>query len=178
MNIFQHVYSWLFGKGSSQATYDFYMPAERLIYRYFNGRQVVHADPLVLYRKIMDKGPDLAVDIQVANSPSKDAVLAHSKVLEKVREIFDLPVTDPFAMDKGGLSEVEHFHLLDHFMGYADNVKKNSSRFVISAKPLAAASPVTSDASPPISSSSDSGCTVTDQPTETPTPSALESASL
>lgn len=100
--------------------FDIYRPKERLIYTYWNGRETVQADPLTLYKKMMQVGPELSIDIKVANSESKDANKAHDGVIRKIRGIFNtLP------MESGGLSEIETCELLDHFLVFCETVKKN-----------------------------------------------------
>lgn len=153
---------------------DYYTPAERNIYRYYNGQSEVAADPMVLYKRLSRVGKALAIDLKVANAPVKDATLAHERAMQSIREIFDLK---PYA--EGGLTETEALQLLDHFWFYCDSIKKKSSTGPISVTGTSPTSPPSSEGSPLTRNSSDSGSTEGDRTTETPTPppSAPESPS-
>ena len=96
---------------------------DMLIYSYESSPGVfIHADPIVLYRRVMTKGPDLGVDIQVASSPSKDAAKAKQNLLKNIRLIFGVKEWD----GKEGMTEVRTTDLLDDFLIFCENVKKNS----------------------------------------------------
>lgn len=100
---------------------DAYRPDQRHIYHYWNGSEMIKADPLCLFRAVMDVETELEIDIRVSRSPSKDARKAHEAVLSKIRQVFSVK-----SLENGGLTEVETIGLLDHFMGYCGWVKKNS----------------------------------------------------
>lgn len=172
---------WLnpFGSKMPRSKYDLYCPRHRYIYGYFDGKDVVMADPMVLYKKVMARGPDIAVHMKVAASRSKDAAKAHESMLRNIREVF---VIKPF--DEGGLTESETVELLEHFMAYCEDVKKNSNQLSTS---LGGTSPFTgtvssaspeesSSGDPPTKNSSDSGSTENACSTESPPPSPSESA--
>lgn len=99
-----------------------YHPGERVIYSYFDGEKTVGADPAVLHTRVMDVGPDLDVDIQLSQSPSKDAKLGHQQMLKKIRGIFNVK-----PWEEGGLTETETVNLLNHFLAFCGWVKKNTS---------------------------------------------------
>lgn len=105
--------------------YDLYLPSERRIYSFFDGYKTLHADPMVLYKRIMDVGPELSVMVKVANSAHKDARSEYDKLITRLREIFNLKTPDAFAMDKGGLNEEAVMELFDHFMTYIGLQKKS-----------------------------------------------------
>lgn len=115
------MFQWLRRWFQQDEKYDLYYPKERRIYAYFDGRQMRHADPIVLYRRMADIGPELNVDLNVATSPSKDAGHAQKELVVKICSIFDVK---PFGSE-GGLTEVELLDLLNHFMTYVGMVKKN-----------------------------------------------------
>lgn len=153
--MFRRLYFWLF-----KDRYDYYHPGERKLYKYFNGKEMVTEDPMVLYKKIMDVGPELDVDWKLAMSISKDARLGHNKLVEKVRKVFAIP-----PLKEGGLTETETVDLLFHFMIYTGMIKKNSQTV---ATPATAPSPST-ESSPAgesaTTNTSDSGSTATDTET-------------
>lgn len=168
--MFSRFWSWLvsfFRKTPAliQESYDVYLPQDREIYSYFDGEKVVRVDPMPIYKKIMAIGPELSVDIKVARSPMKDAQKAHGAAVRKIREVFSIK-----EFDKGGLTEQESMDLLDHFLDYADSIKKNSSTSVISppetslptSVPLPDLSGVGSVPNQPTTNTSDSGSTVSE----------------
>lgn len=165
-------FSWLFSLFSSRSQTDIYKPGERLIYRYSNGQKTITADPLTLYKRVMDVGPYLSIDMKVAQSISKDAGKAHNEMILRVRGIFNV---EP--LEKGGLTELETLQLLDHFLEYCERIKKNSRQFVTSST-SSAVSPITSEkASLPMSNSSDSGSTANAPSTDVPLSSLMEQES-
>ena len=146
------------------ASDDVYSPRERLIYSYSDGTQVVRADPLTLWKRMMEVGPELSIDMRVAHSPSKDAVKAHGSALEKIRRIFAVR-----SWEEGGLSQLETFELLNHFMEWVGEQKKNGSSAPTSAAATWAPSAPSSDANPPTPSSSGSISTDDGPSTSEPT---------
>lgn len=119
------ILSWIKSWWRSKDRFDIYKPRHRLIYSYWDGSRIVHVDPMTLYKKVMAKGPEISIAIKIANSPSKSAPQGHEDVLKNVRDIFEVVPWDP---KKGtGLTESEAFELLDHFLSYCDNVKKNTN---------------------------------------------------
>lgn len=155
----------LFGLGEFRT--DVYHPRDRMIYCYFDGQQEVAADPLLLYRSMMDVGPELSINIKVANSPMKDAGAAHVKMLEQIRGIFGVR---PYEQGKGGLTEHETVSLLDHFLLYCSSIKKNMKPSVTSSVSPAAASADSPAAPPPTPSISDSGSIAAGLSTAPPPP--------
>ncbi len=105
-------------------------PEETGIYSYWNGERVIKADPLVLYKRVMAVGPELSIDMKVALSISKDAPVKQAEVAKRIRELFlVLPLHNEFELEhpdgRKTLTDTQVFELLDSFMGYCDNVKKN-----------------------------------------------------
>lgn len=105
-----------------------FSPRQRLIYRYFDGKREVWADPVALFKRVAAAGPELLIDLKVSQSASKDAEAAYVNALAKVREIFHLPppVSDA-EVGEAALSSVEVVELFNHFMAYCGDVKKNSA---------------------------------------------------
>jgi hypothetical protein len=136
-----------------QEKLDVYKPTERLLYSYFDGTKMVKADPLVLYKKMMDIGPELSINIKISSSPMKEAGKAYADMVEQIRGIFGIKI-----LEEGGLTELETAALLDHFLVYCDTVKKNS-RFSPISSTSSEAAPVSSVDDQPTPSFSDSGST-------------------
>lgn len=171
MSFFGKIGSFLRNLAPDAERPDVYHPRERLIYYYWNGAKHVAADPIALYKRMMAQGPELSIDIKVANSASKDAGKAHDALVGRIRTIFDLkPLTD------GGLSELESAQLLDHFLVYCERLKKNSSPSPTSST-TTADSPTSSPTVPPTSNSSVSGSTANGPSTDGPGPSPMASGS-
>jgi len=172
--MFSKLLGWLRSllvKNTPTSPVDVYDVKERLIYSYFDGQKLVRVDPLVYYRRVMDKGPELDLDIKLANSPSKASEKGRLGVLTKIRSIFGVK---PF--EEGGLTESETTDLLDHFLLYCESLKKNSNPTPIpptaTSAPTASSSPVPS----PTPNTSDSGSTATVSSTEPLVPLSSPSA--
>lgn len=149
------MFSWLvslFGK-KPKDDFNVYKEKERLIYTYWDGEKVNKADPMVLYRKLVAKGPELEADMLAAKTTSKFAVEGHMRMIATLRGVF---AVKPF--EEGGLTEQETLSLYDHFMDYCGVVKKNGSPSSTSAPET---SPATSPATPP----SSEGSSAPSQPT-------------
>ena len=101
--------------------YAMYSPKQREIYSYFNGDKVVRADPMPLFKSVMDQFSELSIDFKVAASPHKDAAKAWDNAVARVRTIFGIKT-----LDEGGLTERETVDLYNHFWDFMDSVKKNS----------------------------------------------------
>ena len=142
-NMFHRIFSWLF---SSHDPYNLYHPKETLIYKFWDGGKVIHADPMVLYGRLMDKGPELAIDYSVSVSTMKDAGDCRKKFLTKIRNIFNIkPPSEENPLDcSETLTEIGLENLLVHFMEFCETLKKNSQ-----PSPIASTIPL-----PPFASSS------------------------
>lgn len=161
------IWRWLWG-GPSEEPFDLYRPRERLIYRYFDGKRVVDADPMELFRRQADVGPELSAHIKGAFSPLKTAPQEYQWMLEKIRTIFGVA---PFK--DGGLTDLETVDLLNHFLVWQGRLKKNSSPPPTLPEAPSGPTPApispSPDVGPPTSSSSGSGSTATAPPTGCPT---------
>jgi hypothetical protein len=118
-----------------------YKVEERQIYSYptcWDNSGLVHRDPMVLYKKLMEVAPELSIDIKVANSPSKDAADGQNKALRKIKTIFDVKEMEE---DGKGLTQAQILGLFDNFLLYVDQVKKNSRKSAILSNPPAFSSP-------------------------------------
>lgn len=122
------MFRWLFNLLSRfsakklEDSYELYHPRERMIYRYFNGKEDVAVDPIQLSKKMAEIWPELVVDIKVARSQSKDSAKAHDSLVAGIRDLFNVK-----SLEDGGLTELETIQLLDHFLAYTEDVKKNLS---------------------------------------------------
>lgn len=157
---------------SSKDKYDLYHPAERSIYHYWNGKERIDADPMVIYKRLMEISSDLSVDIKVAASTSKDNYKKHDCMIEGIAKVFQVE-----SLGKGGLTNIETIDLLNHFLNFCDRVKKNSNLFPTSS--ISSVDFKTSIAEDqPTTNSSDSGSTEKESSTAEPPPSPLAQASL
>lgn len=146
---------------------ELYTPAERGIYRYCPRHDgdtscLVRADPMVLWKRISAVITDLSIDFKVAASPSKDASTAHTAVVRRLREIFQLP---PF--EEGGLTESQCLDLWNHFNEYCHAVKNGFSQSSTRSNSSGAGEPSSTDA-PPTPSSSQPGSAASDSSTAAP----------
>lgn len=163
------MFTWL-TRWFSHEPLDLYHPKQRRIYGYWNGREVVHIDPMILYKKVMDVGPELDIDIKLARSISKEAGKGYENMLAKFRKIFDVAT-----LAEGGLTEEETVELFDHFIAYNENQKKSTNSSVTRSTDSATSSP--SSARDQITEpSTDCGSTAAAAFTGTPRPSALASS--
>ena len=144
---------------------DLFQPHERRIFTYWNGKEKVQADPMVLYKKIMEVGPSLGIDMKVAGSLSKDNIKAHHKMIATMRDIFSVA---PF--EQGGLLQDEVEDLFFQFMEFNDFLKKNSRQAATSVPETSAATPPSPAADQGTQSGSDSGSTANATSTVSPVP--------
>ena len=149
------MFAWVFNlfRRANVDKVDVYAPRERIIYEYFDGEKRVKADPMILYKRIAEKKPDIIIDGKLARSIHSEAVIGHNKLMGTYRYIFNVK-----CLDEGGLSEPELANLFDHFLLYCETVKKNSSQ----SQTLSNNSEdftSSSEKSRPIANSSDSGST-------------------
>ncbi len=161
---------------------DLYRPSEKKLYGYWDGGKTVWQDPMVLYKKLMEVGPELSIDIKVANSPMKGNIEASNSLVEKIRKIFNLPLYDVNNPRYSGLTETQLTELLGHFLLYCEDVKKNIAISPTSPPTGEASAPPTTSAAmedPATKSTLASNSTEEKPSTDTPTPSptALESPS-
>jgi hypothetical protein len=162
-------FSWLYGLLTREEDrWDTYKPSQRAIFNYFNGERMVKADPLVLWKKVMDKAPDLDIDFKVSKSPSKNADQAHQNLIKNIRTMFNIKQLENGIEPNDTLTDNECIDLVNKFLTYCGWVKKNSSN---SATPATATSPSTNSPTsngevPPTPSTSDSGSTVPATPTD------------
>ena len=131
----------------------------RKIYTFFDGERDRRVDPMIVYKRISTVAPSLSIDIKVSQSASKDAIKAHDTVVAKIQEIFGVRPLD----DTGGLTQGEMLDLLNDFMEWCSQVKKNSRTEQISSPPTEEVSPPRSLATEP---GSDCGSTVNESITE------------
>ena len=156
-----------------------YSEEEQGIFSYFDGKQLVRADPMVLHRRLAAYGADLEIDLQVADSPMKDAPAALQKALKKIRDAFELPAptNDLKAPDEGCLTEAGVLVVFNRFIAFCNDIKKNWRPLQTppAAEPIASLSSTAENPHTP--NTSDSGSTANESSTDSPGPSATESAS-
>jgi hypothetical protein len=162
--------------GRREDDFGVFAPSARQIYRFWDGRVWRTEDPMELYARMAKVGPELSVEMKVAQSPSKDAAKAHAKMLEEIRGIFGV-----VPLKEGGLTQIETVGLLDHFLIFCEALKKNTP-----PPPTASAATSTTSAppqgtsesaAPATANSSPSGSSESDSSTGTPGPSPSEATS-
>lgn len=164
------MFSW-FGKfwngekhEEQQPLDDVYSIDQRVIYTYWDGKKMVKADPMILFKNMMAMGADLFIEIKVSMSDSKDAAKAFDSSVDKIRKIFSV---EPLS-ENGGLTEAETLNLFDHFLVYVDRLKKNSKTSQISPTATSAASRGSTAESPAMPSTWVSGSTGRETPSDVP----------
>lgn len=162
--MFRKIWNWFRKEESIPVGGVMYRPKDRMIFGYYDGEKEVLADPMILYKRIMDIGTELSVEMKVMRSKSKGARAAHDSAVAKLRKVFDVK-----SLEDGGLTEVECLELFDVFINYCDLVKKNSSPTPTSATETSASTRSTSEEIPPTSNISDSGSTKEESSTAMPT---------
>lgn len=165
---------WMGSWFRKEPRFDVYSPSERCIYQYLDGEKLVRCDPLVLFRRVMDKGPELHSDIVAANvAQSKFADKAYANLQKNIREIFQVKVYDP--VTNTGLTEAEISNLFDHFMWFVEVNKKKANLPSTSATATSPTTEPSSTESPATPNTSDSGSVGNESSTKEPpaSPSAL-----
>ncbi len=156
-------FSWLksFFNKTEESYKDIYSLEERVVFSYFDGKETIHADPMVLYKRIMAEWGDLDTELKVAESPSKDANKMYNMALERLRKLFDLktPSNPLQAVKEGCLQEGEVYNIFNRFIGFCNNLKKNSSSTQTSPEGTSSDTPNILRESPPIPNTSASGST-------------------
>ena len=154
--------------------YDLYEPKEKEVFRFYNGEKMVRADPLVLYKRLMDKGPELHIDLKVSVSASKDAEVAHKALDRKIREVFNLsPLVDGIDATNT-LTETQTVELLTAFITYCGFQKKNMNTSAILPAGTSHPTPPSSGENQPTESSLGSGSAEEGNSIEEPIPLASE----
>lgn len=150
---------------------DLFRPEERLLYGYWNGSTTIWADPLVLYKKLMEIGPEISINIKVANSPMQGNIEASNSLAKQIRSIFNIAPFDPSNKTSNGLTESELIALLGHFLNYSEDVKKKLAGYVTvptTSQDSASSSQSAPKQNPPTTTTSDSNSIEKDKSTETP----------
>jgi hypothetical protein len=176
--------SWLFRppepKEAFTAGPEVFSPEQQKIYVYWNGQKNpdgskvwIQADPMPLYKELLESGPEIAGWIAVIQVESKDAGKAHNDLCARLRMIFNIPpLVNKYQFPPNGtLTDTAVGLLMDHFMAFAERVKKNSPT---TPTPATAPSPNTEPSSVApsnTSNGSDSGSTAGGPSTDLPAPS-------
>lgn len=153
--MFARIKKWLKSLFGKAEPFDTYTPTERLIFHYYDGKETVHADPYVLFKRMMKYAPELDVAMRVSVNPlvNKDQARdAHDEMIEKIRDIFSVK---PF--EQSGLTELETVELLNRFLAFCGSVKKNSKVMPTNSTP--SEPPLAQPSSPPTPLGSVSGST-------------------
>jgi len=169
--MFNRFINWLFPKKDS----DGYTPTERHVFKFNNGFKTVVADPLVIWKKLMEKFPEISQAGKVAYSQSKDALTFHDKLIEQIRLLFDLKPYDDASLselEKWPLTTDETLALLNDFLAYCEEAKKKLNLLPISFRIIKECSK--SDGDLPTENGSDYGSIVNEPSIDKPTSSLSE----
>ncbi len=190
----QRLWRWfmsLFLKKSPGA-WDAYHPGKRRIYSYYDGQVIVHADPLVLWKRYKAVSVDLASNYNLAFSVptlaadpnlkgdtytkiikdlQEQSRKGHERYVTIVREVFSVK-----SLSEGGLTDDECDDLIDHFISYIIALKKNTRptptmpRATSPISPL----PISEGPNPVTKPTSGSGSIEIGGDTSSPDPSSME----
>lgn len=136
---------------------DFWQPEKRTIYRYYNGVEVVAADPLRLQSGMASyDGLDVAFKI-ISGSDTAQSIEMVQDVAAHVRLVFGVGEIKETQSGPVGLTDQECLELLGHFFRFCASLKKN-----VPASPTSSptSEPPASDAPSPTASSAVSPSTV------------------
>ena len=144
--------------------FDLYKPKERLIYRFWDGKDIVSCDPMELERALAKLGPDLEVCLKIANFPAmKGAEENYLESIDKIKGIFSVK-----GIREGGLTEPELFELLEDYLKFRLRLKKKLSKSLTLPKETLPPSTTSSNGSQPTQNTLDSGSIGKDSSTGKP----------
>lgn len=153
-----------------------YKPRERLIYRYFNGSEVVAADPFPLQMGLLEK-EGLDQDLKIMSSQSipltgENGTLGTVvEIVNHVRKVFQV---EPYKNANGkesGLTDKECLELLGHFFGWLMTQKKSMPDSPTSWPTMASAPSVDAASATPNTSASSATVPEPSAAAEPPSPS-------
>lgn len=114
---------------------NWFLPEERLIYRYFDGTGIRAVDPKLLHETLLAKRNSISADYKVAvfDIPNEFTKVAETSLYKTIRSVFSVPPLGPdfrVEYEQDGklvktLSDSECLALLDHFLLFVEGVKKN-----------------------------------------------------
>lgn len=159
--------NWFLSWFRPRDSFEVYAPKERLIYEYFDGRKQVKADPMVLWKRVMDRAAGIDADRKALDFPtSKFYRPSYDNLIKQIREIFQVK-----GLEEGGLTEPECIDLVDHFTTFVGRIKKKSNRPAISPpNTLGQGDSSSVPAVPTTEPSLDSGSAVVESSTVEPNP--------
>lgn len=149
----------------------------RLIYSYWDGtwvdgkKRIIKADPVELYKRITEVKMELGIAIKLSRSIHKDAPKGHTTLVEKIRTIFNIPPMKNGIECDNTLNDTEAAELLNDFMLFCNDIKKNWNPTSTTVKETSEATESTSDDIPPTENGSVSGSTEREESIEQPIPS-------
>lgn len=90
-------------------------------YKYSNGWTFVRINPLLVFKKLLEVGDELAVDVKVISSQAKEdwKQKSESNIANQVRIAFSVQ-----PLEEGGLTNVECGTLLAHFVEWCGDLMK------------------------------------------------------
>lgn len=165
--------SWFVRKTLDETRLDLYQPKERAIFRFFDGKEIRAADPVVIFKRLANVIGDLEADVKGANSPLKQSLDLHGSAIDKMRYIFEVK-----PLSEGGLGDLEVSDLFVHYQIYCAELKKNTKFFpTLPTTTFSTSKPCSAESLPTESSSASGSTEIEPKPEEAPL-SSMESASL
>ena len=111
---------------------DVYRPSKRLVFSYFDGTNMVRADPMTLYRKLVLQGVDIKTNLKAFHEAQTetDALTAHAGLVSQVNQAFNLK---PY--EEGGLTSVETLACWDKFLHFVGFTNQSAPTSLAQPKP-------------------------------------------
>ena len=139
------MFGWFKKKEKRGTGENWFLPEERLIYRYFDGTGIRAVDPKLLHETLLAKRNSISADYKVAvfEIPNEFTKVAETSLYKTIRTIFSIPPLGPefrVEYEQDGkmvktLSDSECLALLDHFLLFVEGVKKNTPSSQTSSLP-------------------------------------------
>src|SRR5574337_1303440 len=120
--MFKRLWMWLKGWFTPGTRYDVYQVQRRFVYTYFDGKGMMQVDPMRLYRRLIEVGPELVQSIIKfqTTQDQQEVLTAHETLATKVRDIFQLT-----SYEAGGLTHLETLNLFNHFLGFINQIEQD-----------------------------------------------------
>lgn len=138
-----------------------YTPAQRAIFRYWNGAEMIGVDPLKIQSELLAI-PGFNTDLRMSltevewEKAQEEARQAYWRLIPHVRRIFGVAEFEEKAGKASGLTSAETFLLLADFMGFLLDLKKKANILPTLPSVSPESSPTSDSATPSTSDSSSS----------------------
>ncbi len=168
------LFLWLKDRPKGLGAVDFYHPGEQRIYHYWDGEKKRSVDPVLIYRKYMDRADTFKHHFTLARSQHSQARKGYADLIDEICKLFDVKVYEEGGK---GLTEESLMGLFQHFFTFNETLKKSWSSPTMQPTAPSPPMPPSEDANPTMSKPMDSGSSESAKDTDLPTPSPSESVS-